>query len=133
MPKALDPNQEIHGLMNDIAVGGVNVDMLENWHERDLRGLWVDTQSSAKYIIEPRVGLASLVTRLSEKGGPLLDYDGPRLRVMIIRHEGNPDHTLKVGSMMDILGLSKRNPAFDPDSLYTTTPVTVIRYLESGS
>lgn len=99
-----------------------------DWGEAGIDTFLFTTVTGAHYLVEARPDKPALVSRLSEIG-PLLDYSGPRLPIVIVRYEGNPDKKLRAGKSVDILGLSKRGPEWDPDSIYTTAPLVEIRYI----
>jgi hypothetical protein len=122
---------DLPNLVHRIQQEGTSTDKLTDWWRGSLLGFLIGTESGAYYIVEPASGQPSLVTRLSEA----TPYHG-EFRMTgsepILRREGNPDTELQIGKCVDIVGLSRKGVDFDPDSLYTTTPVVEIKYLESG-
>jgi hypothetical protein len=125
---AADKYSEIVELVSRIEVEGKSVTAINDWRAEEVDAMLLETKSKAKYLVEARPADTALITRLAEKG-PLLDYGGPRLPLVIVRFQGNPDRSLRLDKPVDILGLSRKGPQFDPDSLYTTMPLTEIKFI----
>lgn len=123
------PDASFSQLIHQLHTEGLQVDVLEDWRSRDVAAFILSTESSADYLVEVvDVEGACLVSRLAEVG-PRIDYDGPRAPKVIFRHQGNPDSTVRVGEIAMFMGIARRGTAFDPDSVYGTTPITSIIYL----
>jgi hypothetical protein len=120
--------EELSDLIQRLRHEGVTTDRLEDWPKKGLLGIMLGTEGGAYYIVEPIVGNPSLVTRLSE-APPYYDEYQMTSAEPIVQRQGNPDRNLEIGNPMDILGLSRKGPEFDPDALYTTTPLVEITYL----
>lgn len=120
--------EELSGLIQRLRHEGVTTDRLEDWPRKGLLAIMLGTESSAYYIVEPIEGSPSLVTRLSEAPPYYGEYRMTGAE-QIVQRQGNPDRNLEMGKAMDILGLSRKGPEFDPDSLYTTAPLVEITYL----
>lgn len=125
-------NEELSGLIQRLRHEGVTTDRLNDWPKQGLLGIMLGTESGAYYIVEPSAGQPSLVTRLSEAPPYYGEYRMTGAEPMV-RRQGNPDRNLEIGNQMDILGLSRKGPEFDPDSIYTTTPLVEITYLEADT
>ncbi len=122
--------EDLSGLVQRLREEGIRTERLDDWQNKGLLGIMLGTESGAYYIVEP-VGNPSLVTRLSEAPPYYGEYRMPATEAMV-RRQGNPDRRLELGNPMNILGLSRKGPEFDPDSLYTTTPLVEITYLEAA-
>lgn len=117
-------------LIRRIQAEGVRTEKLTDWRNKGLLAILLGTESGANYVIEPITGEPSRVTRLSETPPFHGEFRMPPTEA-IIRRQGNPDTELEVGKQVNILGLPRKGTELDPDSLYTTTPLVEIKYLEA--
>ena len=120
-------------VLRDVTANGQPVECLLGWKGPHVMAFTFQTASEASYLVEPVVGEPTLVSRITEFG-PRVDYDGPRTEYPLVRREGNPSREIKVGEPVIILGLSRSQTdrTFDPDSMYTTSPVTSITVLDAS-
>jgi hypothetical protein len=114
---AADKYSVIVELVSRIEVEGKSVTAINDWRAEEVDAMLLETKSKAKYLVEAR------------PADTALDYGGPRLPLVIVRFQGNPDRSLRLDKPVDILGLSRKGPQFDPDSLYTTMPLTEIKFI----
>jgi hypothetical protein len=121
-------HEDLSELVRQLQTNGEHVEHLENWPSLGLAALLLCTESRAAYIVEPRRGKPSLVSRLSEAPPSYDEFRLPSSEAMI-RRQGNPDFSLQIGKSVNILGLARHSTEFDPDSLYTTTPLVEIKYI----
>jgi hypothetical protein len=125
-----ETSDSVQQLFMRLSTDGVSVPELTDWSSKPLSAILLATESGAWYVIEPIYEQPSLVTRFSEATPFYGEFKLPSPE-MILRKPGNPDQNLEVGKPVDIYGLPRRGTEFDPDSLYTTTPLTGIQYLEN--
>lgn len=121
---------DIGEVVRNLQVEGIKTECLENWHELGLRAIMLSTGSEATYLLEPVNGLRCQISRISEMQPYYGEYRMQGSQPFI-RRQGNPDRHLRLGNPVNILGLSRKDTEFDPDSTYTTTPLLEIAYLES--
>ena len=120
---------EIQDLAMLLRAEGASVEELNGWRRLGLLAILLGTESGAYYIIEPNEEPPSLVTRLSE-APPFYGEFRMSSSEPIVRRQGDPDPDLEIGKSVDIYGLPRRGTQFDPESLYTTTPLVEIKYLD---
>lgn len=128
MNMAVDTLQDIFCRLH---IEGVSTNILEGWPNMGLLAILLRTEPGTCYIIEPVIDEPSLVTRLSEVTPYYGEYRIPSGETLV-RRQGNPDRTIKLGKEVNILGLPRRGTVFDPDSIYTTTQLVEIKYLDSS-
>ena len=124
-------NKELLDLIPRLYQEGVSTDSLNYWPNKGLLAMLLGTESGAYYVIQPVKDSPCLVTRLAEVP-PFYDEYRLHLDEAIVQRQGNPDRDLEVGKVVDILGLSRRGFGIDLDSLYTTTPLVEIKYIEEA-
>lgn len=122
-------DNEIQSLAKLLRAEGTTVGELNEWRRLGLLAILLGTESGAYYIIEPTEEPPSLVTRLSE-APPFYGEYRMSSSEPIVRCQGNPDPDLELGKSVDIYGLPRQGTQFDPESLYTTTPLVDIKYLD---